>query len=163
VEVDPKIVRGLAYYTGAVWEIFDRGRTLRAVAGGGRYDGLVEKLGGPALPALGFGMGDVVLAELLRERGRLLPHPPRLDALVAPIGEEMLGPSRRVVRALRDAGVAAEAPYAPLKVGKAMKAAEAAGARTVYLVGPDEWREGAVRRKDLASGEEAVVRVEALP
>ena len=69
VEVDLTIVRGLAYYTGTVFELFDAGRTLRAICGGGRYDGLLQALGGVDLPALGFGMGDVVLGELLRERG----------------------------------------------------------------------------------------------
>jgi len=161
--LDKRIVRGLAYYTGLVFEIFDRGGQLRAVAGGGRYDTLVEKLGGPSLPALGFGMGDVVLSELLKELGKAPAQPARIDALVVPIGEAMLGPARQVVRRLRAAGVAAEAPFAPVKVGKAFKAAEAAGAARVYLVGPDEWADGAVKRKELASGAEDTVRVEALP
>ena len=69
VEVDLTIVRGLAYYTGTVFELFDAGRELRAICGGGRYDNLLQALGGVDLPALGFGMGDVVLGELLRERG----------------------------------------------------------------------------------------------
>ena len=73
VEVDLTIVRGLAYYTGTVFELFDAGRTLRAICGGGRYDGLLQALGGVDLPALGFGMGDVVLAELLRDRGLRRP------------------------------------------------------------------------------------------
>jgi len=160
--VDKTIVRGLAYYTGTVWEIFDRGRTLRAVAGGGRYDTLVEKLGGPAMSALGFGMGDVVLSELLKDRGLLPAEAPRLDALVVAIGAEMLGPARGVVRRLRDAGLNAEAPYAPVKVGKALKLADAAGARRAFLVGPDEWADGKVRVKDLASGEEKTVSAESL-
>jgi len=160
--VDKTIVRGLAYYTGAVWEIFDRGRTLRAVAGGGRYDTLIEKLGGPAMPALGFGMGDVVLSELLKDRGLLPAEAPRLDALVVAIGAEMLGPARGVVRRLRDAGVKTEAPYAPVKVGKALKLADAAGARRAFLVGPDEWADRMVRVRDLVSGEETTVSVESL-
>src|SRR6202008_4396225 len=68
VDVDTSIVRGLAYYTGIVFELFDAGRSLRAICGGGRYDGLLKALGGVDLPAVGFGMGDVVLGELLRER-----------------------------------------------------------------------------------------------
>ncbi|MHC4548986.1 MAG: histidine--tRNA ligase [Planctomycetota bacterium] len=162
VEVDKNIVRGLAYYTGIVWEIHDRERTLRAVAGGGRYDTLIEKLGGPSLPALGFGMGDVVLSELLTDH-RLRPaQEPRLDAVVVPIGEEMLGPARQVVRRLRELGLSAEAPYAAGKVGKALKAADAAGARRAYLVGPEEWAERKVKVKDLASGEESTASLEAL-
>ena len=71
VEIDLTIVRGLAYYTGTVFELFDAGRTMRAICGGGRYDNLLEALGGVELPALGFGMGDVVLGELLKDRGLL--------------------------------------------------------------------------------------------
>lgn len=154
--VDRRIVRGLAYYTGLVWEIFDRKKSLRAVAGGGRYDTLIERLGGPAMPALGFGMGDVVLSELLKDLGKAPPRPPRIDVLVIPIGEEMLGPARQVVRKLRLSGERAETPFSAMKVGKAFQAAEALGARRVVLVGPDEWREGKVKVKDLASREEAV-------
>ncbi len=154
--VDKRIVRGLAYYTGLVWEIFDRKKSLRAVAGGGRYDTLIERLHGPALPALGFGMGDVVLSELLKDLGKLPPGPPRIDVLVVPIGDEMLAPARQVVRKLRLAGERAEAPFAAMKVTKAFQAAEASGATRVVLVGPDEWREGKVKVKDLRSREESV-------
>jgi histidyl-tRNA synthetase len=159
LEPDFKIVRGLAYYTGPVWEVFDRGRKLRAVAGGGRYDGLVAALGGPDLSAVGFGMGDVVLADLLRDRG-LGPGPsPRAEAYVVPIGAEMLGPARRVVRLLRERGVATDSPYGPAKVAKALRAASLAGARRAILVGPDEWAEESVRVKDLDSGEEQKIRL----
>ncbi|MHC4957349.1 MAG: histidine--tRNA ligase [Planctomycetota bacterium] len=156
VEIDKNIVRGLAYYTGVVYEIFDRDNKLRAIAGGGRYDNLVEKLGGPALPALGFGMGDVVIAELLKDLGRLPDQPARVDTLVVPLDESMLSPARRVVRALRERGASAEAPYRPLKLGKAFKLAEQIGASSVAIVGPDEWAEKKVRIKDLKSGDEHV-------
>ncbi len=66
IEIDLTIVRGLAYYTGTVFELFDAGRTLRAICGGGRYDNLLDAVGGVPLPAVGFGMGDVVLGELLK-------------------------------------------------------------------------------------------------
>jgi histidyl-tRNA synthetase len=156
IQIDSTVVRGLAYYTGIVWEIFDRSRRFRAVAGGGRYDNLIERLGGPAMPALGFGMGDVVLAELLKDLGKLPPSPPRIDILVVPIGEEMIAPARQVVRRLRLSGERAEAPFSAMKVGKAFQAAEAVGARRVVLVGPDEWRAGKVKVKDLKTREESV-------
>ncbi len=162
VQPDFHVVRGLAYYTGPVWEIFDRGRELRAVAGGGRYDRLIAAMGGPELPALGFGMGDVVLAELLCEKGLVPARPPRVDVYVVPVGEEMCAAARHVLALLRRAGVRADAPYGAVRVGKALKAADAAGARRAVLVGPDEWREGSVRVKDLVSGEESEVRVEDL-
>jgi histidyl-tRNA synthetase len=157
VEPDLTIVRGLDYYTGPVWEIFDRGRKLRAIAGGGRYDQLIASLGGPALSALGFGMGDMVLGELLTERGLVPETPPRAEAFVVPIGAEMQGPARRVLAALRRANVAADGLYTAVRVGRALKAAQAAGARRAILVGPDEWAEGRVKVKDLDSGEERVV------
>ena len=157
IEYDPTIVRGLAYYTGMVFEIFDRKKSMRAIAGGGRYDTLVEKLMGEPLDALGVGMGDVVLGDLLKERGLAPDEPARLDVLVVPIGEQMIGPSRQVVAHLRRSGQAAEAPYVAVKVGKAFKLANAAGAARVVLVGPDEWSAGEVRVKDLASGAETNV------
>ena len=162
VEADFRIVRGLAYYTGPVWEIFDRGRKLRAVAGGGRYDALIGAFGGPDLPALGFGMGDVVLGELLRQRGIVPPEVPRVEAFVVPIGAEMIRPARRVLARLRQRGVSADGPYASLKLAKGLRAAVAAGARRAILVGPEEWSEGEVRVRDLSSGEERRVRLENL-
>ena len=83
VEFDFKIVRGLAYYTGIVFELFDRDSELRAICGGGRYDRLLELVGGEPLPAVGFGMGDVVLGELLRTRGFLPAASPPADYFVA--------------------------------------------------------------------------------
>jgi histidyl-tRNA synthetase len=159
VEIDKHIVRGLAYYTGVVYEIFDREKKLRAVAGGGRYDGLIERLGGPAMPALGFGMGDVVLTGLLRDLGKLPERAPRVQVLVVPIGDDMLGPARQVLRWLRDEGTSAEAPYTPIRISKAFKAAESIGADRIALVGPDEWAERKFKMKDLESGEERTVEI----
>ncbi len=162
VEPDFKVVRGLAYYTGPVWEIYARSGDLRAVAGGGRYDELIAASGGPDLPALGFGMGDMVLGELLAQRDLVPKAPPRIDVFVVPIGAEMLGAARQVARHLRDRGVATEVPYTALRVGKALKAADQAGARRAVLVGPDEWKDGQVVERDLAAGTERRVRVDAL-
>jgi len=159
---DFRIVRGLAYYTGPVWEIFDAARELRAVAGGGRYDNLIGAMGGPDLPALGFGMGDAVLGELLAAKGLAPTTLPRVDVVVVPIVAELLGPARKLVARLRANGTAAEAPYGVPRVGKALKAADAAGAARVVIVGPDEWANGEVVVKDLATGVETRVRAEDL-
>ncbi len=159
---DFKIVRGLAYYTGPVWEIFDSARELRAVAGGGRYDDLIRSMGGPDLPALGFGMGDAVLGELLTAKGLVPATPPRVDVVVVPVTAELAGAARRLVAKLRGQGQAAEAPYGTPRIGKALKAADAAGAKRVVILGPDEWADGDVVVKDLASGVEARVRAEDL-
>jgi histidyl-tRNA synthetase len=162
VEPDFKVVRGLAYYTGPVWEIFARTGELRAVAGGGRYDELIAAAGGPDLPALGFGMGDMVLGELLATRGLVPKAAPRVDVFVVPIGDDMLTPARSVARRLRDRGIATEVPYTALRVGKALKAADQAGARRAVIVGPDEWKDGCVVERDLAAGTERRVSVEDL-
>jgi histidyl-tRNA synthetase len=162
IEPDFKIVRGLAYYTGPVWEIFDRSKSLRAVAGGGRYDRLIASLGGPELPALGFGMGDVVLGELLAERGLVPAAPPRVDAYVIPVGSELLPAARAVLAQLRRRGVSADMPYGAPRLAKALKAADAAGARRAILVGPDEWSRRAVKVRDLVSGEERLVALDEL-
>ncbi len=134
VRFDLSIVRGLAYYTGIVFELFDRRGELRAICGGGRYDTLLGTLGGADLPALGFGLGDVVLAELLRDRGLLHVSHPAVDYwLTATDGV----PTERVMREaarLRGAGHSVEFALRPQTVSKQLKAAKAAGAReTVTL------------------------------
>ena len=159
---DFKIVRGLAYYTGPVWEILDVARELRAVAGGGRYDELIGALGGPDLPALGFGMGDAVLGELLAAKGLVPATPPRVDLVVVPVTAELAGAARQLVTKLRARGIAAEAPYGTPRIGRALKAADAAGATRVVIVGPDEWANGEVVVKHLASGSETRVRADEL-
>ncbi len=158
-QVDFKIVRGLAYYTGIVWEIHDRKGELRAIAGGGRYDNLIQRISGVDLPALGFGMGDVVLGELLKERGRLPKPDWGLDCYVV-IADEALRPEAlKLIHQLRDAGIAVDYSLTPAKVGKQFQAAGSLGARYAVVVGPDEWKTGAVKLKNLASKTEEAVAV----
>ncbi|HXX49372.1 MAG TPA: histidine--tRNA ligase [Myxococcota bacterium] len=157
IQPDFRIVRGLAYYTGPVWEIFARGPVLRAVAGGGRYDKLIGALGGPDLAALGFGMGDVVLAELLAEKKLVPTTPPRIEVAVVAVTPELAGEARRIVARLRARGVAAETPYGQPKLVKALRAADAAGAARAVILGPEEWQDGKVVVRDLASGDEKLV------
>jgi len=159
---DFSIVRGLAYYTGIVFELYDRQGELRALCGGGRYDDLIASLGGPDLPALGFGMGDVVLTELLRDRNLLPPPPRRLEVAVIPVGAELSSRAREVVRQLRLEGVAAETPFRPQGVGKDLRSADQAGARHAVIVGPVEWEKGEVTLKELESGSEERIRPENL-
>lgn len=162
VEVDPSIVRGLAYYTGIVFELYDRKGELRALCGGGRYDNLIAALGGPDIPAVGFGMGDVVLSELLKDKGLMPEAPGRLTAMVVPVGNELAAAARTVTTRLRQAGISAETPYNPAGVGKDLKAANQARAHFAVIVGPDEWSAGDVNLKNLRSGEQQRLSLEQL-
>jgi histidyl-tRNA synthetase len=159
VDVDLSIVRGLAYYTGTVFELFDAGRTLRAICGGGRYDDLLGALGGVELPALGFGMGDVVLAELLRDRGLAPTDTSSIDVFVAAITEEDLPHVLTLAHELRDAGVRTEYALGAQAVGRQLKLADARNARLAIVVGPDDRARGEVMLKDLrANSQRAVPR-----
>jgi len=157
---DPSIVRGLAYYTGFVWEISDTQRENRAIAGGGRYDKLIETFGGPSLPATGFGMGDVVLADILRELGKLPPTLSQgpapdvflINALPSP------DPALKLIGDLRAAGRCVATSYKTTKnIGKLLQDASASGAKHALLLAPSEWDKPGgpfVKLKNLASREE---------
>ena len=160
VEVDYAIVRGLAYYTGVVFEVFDLAKNERALAGGGRYDRLLSLMsdGKVDLPALGFGMGDVVLLNLIDE---IPAAKAKLDAwcsaqhacdLYVVIAKEELRPQAlALVQELRDAGKRTDFALAPAKVGKQFQAAENLGARLAVVIG-EEWPR--VKVKTLATREE---------
>jgi histidyl-tRNA synthetase len=157
VDLDLTIVRGLAYYTGTVFELFDAQRSLRAICGGGRYDDLLERVGGVSLPALGFGMGDVVLAELLKERGLVPEAPPNADVfLVAATGEDRPA-VLRLAHQLRDAGLRVEYALGDEKMAKQLKLAGARRARIAVLLGPEERAREAAVVKDLAGGSQREV------
>jgi len=154
VVFDASIVRGLAYYTGIVFEAFDTERKLRAVCGGGRYDHLLETLGGPATPAVGFGFGDSVIAELLGEKN-LLPDLPRsLDAVVYAFSEAERASAVRVACALRGQGRSVELVLGEQRLKRVMADADRSGAREIHLLGPDEVARGEVLIRDLKSGEQ---------
>jgi histidyl-tRNA synthetase len=152
VDLDLRIVRGLAYYTGIVFELFDATGEFRAICGGGRYDNLLHALGGVDMPALGFGMGDVVLGELLRARGLMPAGAQRIDFWVAPVASTNRLEAVRVATALRNAGASAEYPLRDQALGKQLKAAGSAGASRVVFVGPDFDSLGRVEVKTLADG-----------
>jgi histidyl-tRNA synthetase len=143
VDVDLTIVRGLAYYTGTVFELFDAGRTLRAICGGGRYDSLTGAVGGVELPAIGFGMGDVVLGELLKEKGKLPTYSGSIDVFVA---AEKADDALRLTHQLRDAGIRAEFAIGGQTLSKQQDIAKARNARLLVTLGGAE-----VQVKDLAS------------
>lgn len=154
IDVDLTIVRGLAYYTGIVFELFDAGKSLRAICGGGRYDGLLKALGGVDLPALGFGMGDVVLAELLRDRKAVVDRPGRLDAFLVAVTADDVAAILNLAHELRDRGVGVEYGLRHAALRKQMELAAARGAPRAIIVGPDERKAGEVVVRDLNGGSE---------
>jgi histidyl-tRNA synthetase len=159
VVFDASIVRGLAYYTGVVFEAFDSRRELRAVCGGGRYDRLLETLGGPSIPAVGFGFGDFVITELLADEQRLPELPRSLDAVVYPFGETERRAAVQVASALRGEGRSVEIVLGTARLKRVLADADKAGAREVYLIGPDELARGEVLIRDLSSGQQRSVPI----
>jgi len=126
VKIDYRVIRGLAYYTGVVFEAFDAKGEFRAIAGGGRYDNLVKLISGGKvnLPALGFGMGDVVLLEILKARGLLPKFDAQVDVFVLVEDETLRAPSLKLIQELRAAGFAVEYPLTPAKPDKQFKRAQ---------------------------------------
>ena len=168
VEIDYAIVRGLAYYTGVVFEVFDRSKNERALAGGGRYDKLLSLMsdGKTDLPALGFGMGDVVLANLINDtpaaKAQLdawLARERAADVYVVIAKEERRPEALALVQRLRDAGQRTDFPLTAAKIGKQFQTAEQLGARIAVLVG-DEWPQ--VKVKTLATREEQFIAADAV-
>lgn len=154
---DLRIVRGLAYYTGIVFELFDRRGEMRAICGGGRYDQLLERVGGEPLAAVGFGMGDVVLTELLRDRGLLPRSTPAMDWFVASVSpaQRLLG--REIAHALREAGSTVSYALEQRPVRKQLAMAARQGARRVILLGPEETARGVALIRDMAQGSQQEV------
>jgi histidyl-tRNA synthetase len=170
---DASIVRGLAYYTGFVYELADARGQNRAVAGGGRYDKLIEMFSGPALPAVGFGMGDVVIAILLEELGRMpaslktgtaradvfvinaLEDPVPATKLLAELRTSAFDPA---TNAITRSGLAAVTSYKTSKnIGKLLQDASASGARVAIILAPTEFSAGKAKLKDLSTREEKEV------
>ena len=155
-ETDYRVVRGLAYYTGVVFEVHDRAGKLRAVAGGGRYDDLLKRLGGEDLPAVGFGMGDAVLAELLREKKIAMPQSTGAEIfIVAEAKEQEM--ALQITGQLRRSGFSVDYDPGAGKWGKQLEMAEAKGARWALLVGR-EVAEGKLGLKELASRKQSEIR-----
>jgi histidyl-tRNA synthetase len=157
VAPDLTIVRGLAYYTGFVFEAFERTGDGRALAGGGRYDALVQKLGGPELPATGFGMGDVTLKNLLEAKGLLPSDVAGPDFYAIILAPECRAAALADIAALRRIGLGADYSFKEGKFGKLIQAAEQAGARKVLIYGPDEIAAGVVKVRDTQTRAEVVI------
>ena len=154
VRIDLSIVRGLAYYTGFVFEAFQLVGEGRALAGGGRYDQLVGKLSGTDLPAVGFGMGDVTLRDLLQLQNQLPAADTRLDAYAIIMGAEQEPVALRVLFALRRAGYCVDYSMKGGGIAKQFKLADQSGARFGLIFGEDEVAQNCVKLKNLIDGGE---------
>jgi len=162
VQIDLSVVRGLAYYTGIVFELWDARRELRAICGGGRYDDLLGLISGIEMPALGFGMGDVVLTELLKDHDLLPDHSTAVDCFVAWLGEAGRSRALAATRQLRAAGVSTVYEYRERRLGSQLKSANQVGAAHAVIIGPEEVEAGKVRVRDMSTGEERLVGFEQL-
>ena len=156
---DPSLVRGLAYYTGIVFEAFAREGELRAICGGGRYDHLLSMFGGKDVPACGFGFGDAVIAELLKEKDLLPEFPPSVQDVVFAFDESLRDAATGIAARLREDGRSVDLVLEYKKLKWAFKHADLAGASRMVLLAPDEWSKGLVRVRDLQTGEESDVAV----
>jgi histidyl-tRNA synthetase len=157
ITVDLSVVRGLAYYTGFVFEAFDRKGDLRALAGGGRYNDLIKKLGYADLPAVGFAIGDVTTGLLIEQRGLTPVHGTAPQVYVVMGGEAERKAAFADIHALRASGVRVEYPFKDLAFGKQFKAASESGAKIALIYGGDELAKGVVKFRDLADRAEREV------
>ncbi|MED5306091.1 MAG: His/Gly/Thr/Pro-type tRNA ligase C-terminal domain-containing protein, partial [Candidatus Thermoplasmatota archaeon] len=160
--LDASVVRGLAYYTGSVFEAHDRNNELRAICGGGRYDRLLSTLGGTDLPATGFGFGDMVIMELLSVKGLIPQLPSGNEDIVIPLDKDLRPAAMTVASRLRASGRSVDLVLDDKRMKWAFRHAERTGAKRLVMVMPEEWQAGKVRIKNLETGEESNFDVKSL-
>ncbi|WP_027648783.1 histidine--tRNA ligase [Salinispora pacifica] len=161
VTYDPLIVRAFEYYTSTVFEVFDRDpANNRSLFGGGRYSDLVGLFSDRCIPGFGFGMGDVTLFDFLNTHG-LLPQPrAEADIVVIPTQDTLYDAARAVAHQLRQAGWRTSLPLEPRKLGKEIGRADKTGARTVVILGPDDWSTGKIAVRNLTNGDQRTIEVQ---
>lgn len=157
---DASVVRGLAYYTGIVFETFDVKRKFRSICGGGRYDKLLETLGGPSIPAVGFGFGDSVIIELLKEHGLLPEFKGQIHGFVLGLGNSEHIAAIKFATKLRAQGKSVELATSPMRVRKALNEALRIGAECLYVIGPEELSRGVARVRKIATKIESEIPLE---
>lgn len=162
VAFDASVVRGLAYYTGPVFEAHDRAGQLRAICGGGRYDRLLSSLGGNDMPATGFGFGDMVIMELLMDKGLVPDLSSGNEDIVIALSEDLRPAAMSVAAKLRASGRSVDLVLEDKRMKWVFRHAERSGAQRLVMVMPEEWAAGNVRIKVLESGEESDVAVDDL-
>jgi histidyl-tRNA synthetase len=162
VSYAPYIMRGLDYYTGIVFEAWDIDGEFRAILGGGRYDDLVDIIGGERVPGVGFAMGDVVLGLVLKKFGCIpasLNQPPA-KILVTVFNENLQAHSMKVARTLREAGLNVFYYPEAVKIARQFKFGDKAGMKIAVVVGPDEAAQGKITIKDLSTGNQQTLTIE---
>lgn len=162
IQFDASVVRGLAYYTGIVFEGFDREGKLRAICGGGRYDRLLSTFGGEDIPACGFGFGDAVILELLKEKGLIPEVGQQVENIVCALDTDLQGAAASVATILREKGQSVDLVLESKPLKWVFKRAARINARRLILVGSSEWEKGEVSVKNLSSGEQYQIEVDRL-
>ncbi|MGF2617209.1 histidine--tRNA ligase [Rossellomorea vietnamensis] len=159
-EVDPTLVRGLDYYNHTAFEIMSKAEGFGAITtlcGGGRYNGLVEMIGGPATPGIGFAFSIERLLSALEAEGVELPVQPEMDCYIVTMGEEAKDYSVKLLHKLRQAGLSGEKDYLDRKVKAQFKSADRMNAKLVAVLGEDELKENKINLKDMSTGEQKLV------
>lgn len=160
--IDPRLVRGLDYYTKTVFEITSESiGSQSAVCGGGRYDGLVEEIGGPHTPAVGFGLGMERLLLVLENTGYQIEKPVRYDLYIASMGQEAEERAFLLANSLRKAGSKVEVDHIGRSVKSQLKYADKVGARYVLVLGGDELAKGEAKLKRMSDGNETITALDA--
>ena len=159
--VNPRIVRGLDYYTRTVFEFVSGDIGAQStVCGGGRYDGLISQMGGPSVPSLGFGMGIERLMLVLKSQGAELPEAPKTDLYIATLGNQAVLKATQLCAALREEGLKAETDICGRGLKAQMKYANKIGAKFSCVLGEDEIAEGKAKLKDMQEGTETVIKID---
>ncbi len=161
VELDLSVVRGLAYYTGIVFEVFDRARSLRAIAGGGRYDNLLQQLGGQPLTGVGFGIGDVVLGEMLKQKTAPASQNSKLDYFILTFGP-ITSQAANFASQLRARGLRVTYSLEPAKLKKQISMAQDLGAAAVIFYGSDRSEAGKFEVKNMNTGAQSNFSIDEL-
>jgi len=158
--LDLSLVRGLSYYTGIVFECFEKSGKFRAIFGGGRYDNLIELFSDERVPAVGFAVGDAVIEQVMRTAGKWFPEKLETDFFVAFTNPDFYPLAVRIAKALRNQGFSVETDLLKRSLEKQFKYAHRIGARRVIIIGEEELKEGKVKVRDMESGKEETMSLE---
>ena len=159
LQFDISIVRGLSYYTGAVFEVNSPAKQHRAICGGGRYDSLLSTYGGEIVPAVGFGFGDVVVLDVLKDLERFPELPRKLDYTIIPFAREQVGTALNIAAILRQQGSTVDCNFSMKKMKKTLQQAGESGAAKAILLFPDELSENKVVIRDLRLHEQNPIKI----